>query len=543
MSKIEKSAKYFPDPKRLSVFSSKDRKDLEKRGQFMPSSDYDLMPPFWSRPGATQEAWQLPKSYKDVVKWIKLYSESDPYIYSILRMKALYPLSKFKLTGANKSIITFFEQMFHTGVWDIEDTLQEIAFSWQRFGEFTLGMQWDENDKKFIKGVIYDPELIELVKGPFDKFLTVNLEVPPDTIATIKKLMDSKDPADMEKVKNIDDSIKDLIGRGGTKIGLDTLERGDPYKPPEVIYMSNTSGRRGFSQVQPLLKTMLRMDKLSRAQTAIADRYFAPLELWTVGSITGNPDTDIIPDGDTLDHIRDMIRQTLLTPPFSIIYTPILKYEALGVTGKLPTLSTEFDFIENQILIGMGVNKNLILGEGPSWGNNRTISLQKLVMEWKTDRDRWERLLKYYLMEPVCKAHNWKVIEGGIEKWQVPNIEWEKTLDPDGEDKEKDFYKDLWGEGILSTKTLYSKMININYDEERQNLESEKDTIFDNGKRLPKIVTKSFTPETRVTKPVVPVVPGTEGKEETKQEEVETQPKIPVIPVMPKKPKQPKQPK
>lgn len=232
--------------------------------------------------------------------------------------------------------------------------------------------------------------------------------------------------------------------------------------------------------------TLIYQDKIRLAQIAIADRHHMPIELWTVGHLTGDPTTSILPDEVTLNDIRSMISQAVQTPPFSIVYTPLLKYEALGVSGKLLSIYEDLGFVENQILVGLGVNKNLILGEGPSFSNLKAVSLHRLIMEYQAIRDQFTNWIKMKVLLPMCIANDFKDARTG--KWKIPEVQWEKSLNYEQETEERKMYVDLWKSGLISTKTLFSKMPSgVDYENELRTLEKEVGTIFDKGdKRLPK---------------------------------------------------------
>jgi len=110
-----------------------------------------------------------------------------------------------------------------------------------------------------------------------------------------------------------------------------------------------------------LFKVLIYQDFIRLAQMAIATRYHFPVELWTVG----DPANDIWPTEEELEQFRNMINQAIQNPPTSLVYPPIVNYEALSVMGKLLPVSDDYEYIHDQILVGLGVNKTIIRGEGP----------------------------------------------------------------------------------------------------------------------------------------------------------------------------------
>lgn len=935
-----------------------EQRKLEKTGQFMPSSTFDVMPQQWYQPGVTPESWLMPKNYKQTIAWIKAFS-NDPYVSRVIKLKAFYPLSRFKLVHKDKSIVQFFEDMIHNPSFEIDDFLQELAIAWQKFGEIGGSGQIVKNSEGrsyWKKVVLHDPEVLEIVKSPFDESIIMNLEMTSETLKEAKRLMKSDKQEDQQKKKALSQAIVSAVESGKNYITLNMASTEDPYKPATSFYQSNNYnlGERGAPNILSTFKALMKKDKLNKAQVAMADRHscltgdtkialldgttstieelykkgatdfyvysidgksnlvpglaqkvvcngskevvrvtlddgssfkctpdhrlllrnniykeakdcvvqeslmplykkfgkisrctyeqiynpatdkwvythvqsllftdrtqfklkgkrnihhidknprnneptnlqmmslsdhkkihlldpetkkkfldgsklwrqnnkeyisqvakknadsptvlqarktmvetymkdknwlikrrqewekagglekqregmkkywteenrekqaaavsnkrkedsakefehnkniiigklkqgnryseetlntynitqvdgeylcfarnvlkpseqvgflpgfdtgirfssederdqlikkyvdervsmkkiaemldisydwlrynlitkpkreqavlnhkivsvekcgvesvydiinvdkwhnFAiltselsgvvvsncPLELWTVGHITGNPETDIIPDEDTLSKIREMIKQATFIPPFSIIYTPLLKYEAVGITGKLLNIAEDMTFIENEILIGMGINKNVLLADGPSFSSSTTMALHALVMELQTDLNRWERWIKNFLFLPICKLNGWYEKVGNQMKYKVPEIEWEKSMDVDNANKERETYYKLWKDGGLSTKTLFSKFPELKYETEQEQLEAEKGTIFDSHTRLPTMVTKKKESTSEIEKPK----PGASSVEKP----------TPVAPVKPEKPRKVTKPK
>jgi len=108
------------------------------------------------------------------------------------------------------------------------------------------------------------------------------------------------------------------------------------------------------------------------------------------------------------------------------------------------------------------------------------------MMEYQIVRDTFERWIYNHVFRRVSEENNFFIHKGKFKKLILPKIEWEKSLRLD-EDDERKVYQDLHSKGFVSTKTLFSKFSNLDYDIERRQLEEEKGTIYDktDGKRIP----------------------------------------------------------
>lgn len=228
-----------------------------------------------------------------------------------------------------------------------------------------------------------------------------------------------------------------------------------------------------------LFKSLIYSDKIKLAQVATADRLHLPIEIWSVGQYTGDPNTSIIPDDTMLANVREAIREATMQPPFSIFVPPYIKYEAVGVNGKLLSVYEDLGYVENCIFVALGVNKNLILGQGPSFSSSKQTSLFKLIKMYKMMRLKLEAFIKRYIILPIAKANDIKDEYG---EYVVPEIEWEESLQPEQDVEMFNNVLKLWDKGLVSTMTLYEYFpgqLDINLEKKR--MEEEKRSVFDKG--------------------------------------------------------------
>jgi hypothetical protein len=237
-------------------------------------------------------------------------------------------------------------------------------------------------------------------------------------------------------------------------------------------------------------------DYIRLAQLKIAERHQLPFELWTLGNV----EAKILPTQEDLEAFRDKINEAVQNPPYSMVMPPIVDYKALGVKDKLLNIYEDLGYVENQLFVAMGVNKNLMLGDGPSFSNVKTMSLNRLIMEYQTIRDMFERWIYNRVFRRIAVENNFYTYKGKIKKLIMPKIEWERSLNIEDEETERKTFTDLHTRGFISTKTLFNKFPTLNMEAEKAQLEAEKGTIFDktDGKRIP----KTFKPEEK--KPELP---------------------------------------
>ncbi len=468
-------------------------RDSSSKGIDKVAFNYDYADTQFYSPRLQPESWFLPRTRKMVLKWVKIFFDWDPAIHSILKMHSRYPISEFNLSHSNQKQVEYISAVLHREDWDIMDTLREASLSFVKYGEAAIMGSWDSKFGIWKSMVCLDPALIELEEIPFTGQVKVYAEIPRKYIRIIK----SGKPSDQERVNRFPEALVNAVKEGKKYIELDTSENCENgvYSPPKVCFISNKTdvgeaGIRGLPPLVPLFRTLVYQDFLKKAQYSRAQRFAYPIEFWTLGDLSQG----ILPDEAALSEVQQMLKTALASPPYSIIYSPLLKLDVVGATGSLLPIYDDLAFCENQILIGLGVNKNIVLGEGGWMSNAKTLSLQRLIMDYSVDRDMWTRkFLKNFVLRPICIAKGWTKnnIITGEKIADIPEINWVRSLDMQQEEDIRRMYFDLWKEKVVSTKTLLAMYPNLNYEAEIRNLESEKGTILDNMKRgLP----EGFTP-------------------------------------------------
>ena len=494
-----------------SIDKTKGSDIIDKKASFDTSSTSAM----WYSPELTSESWLLPKSRQEILKWCRIFFNLEPYVQSIIMMHAYYPFSKFDLITPDKSVTEFYQEMAFNENFDLYQFMMQASLSYNKFGEAVCFGNLEEikdgpwsGKKRWSKFILLEPELVEIKQALFEESGSFEL-IPTEEM---KKLVRTMGPQDAEKSK-IPQVIIQAI-QNGKNIPL------DPRAVSAIQRITDPSATRGTPMIQCIFKALIYQDKIRLAQMAAADRYHFPVELWTIGDLA----TNILPSEDELASMRTMINQAIQNPPFSLVFPPIIKYEALGVSGKLLPVGEDYDYIQDQIMVGLGVNKNIITGDGPSFSNMKAMSLQKLVMVYKAIRDQFENWMINRFFRPIAIENGFYYYSGKTKKLILPQISWYKNLDIEAEEEERKSYIDLHKDGYISTKTLFSKFPNLDYDTEVKHLETEANTIFDKkNDRIPQAFANSGVATGRES-PIAPsseegptiTGPGLEEKTETK---------------------------
>ena len=486
---LSKKADGLPAPRVIQGITTS---NLRTAASFSKSAmlDTTTQPTFFYSPELTPDAWLLPKSRVETLRFCQIYYNLDPYIHSIINTHAQYAFSKFYLQYKDPTITELFNKLLtHNQSFDWYDFTLQVALSYYKYGEACVWGDWDAARRTWNRFTLLNPAIVEYKEDLLSGHATIEL-IPTNEMKQIVK------EAIMQGRHDIDPLLLDAV-ENNRKLPLDTegveenVFTGQEYIPPKVFMFqrkTDPSSERGTSPIQCLFKDMYLKDLLRMSQIAVAQKTQLPIELWTVGHLGNDEASSILPGPELLEEVRQMITQATQQPPFSIVYGPYLKYEALGVSGKLLDIYNDMGYIENQIMVGLGVNKAVVLGEGPSV-QGKAISLNRLIRSYSVVRDLYSNWFKRNILLPISKA-NRLFDENG--QYIVPDLVWELDLQPELSKETFDMFYKMWKDGLISTMTLFEKCPKrLDYFLEMQRLVEERDSVFNKGdKRLGKAVEK-----------------------------------------------------
>ena len=471
-------ASFDKEQKRI-IASKGDGLDIEASLKINAANTVTLTP-FFHTPGNAQDAYNLPKSYVEQIRWSRLMFNLNPYIASVTELKAYYPVSKFKISTSEPWVTDFYETVAFSKRFNLVNFIRRVNLSKKKFGEAIMwgtrrqdGVWPQTGQPKWVWSnfIILEPELVEIkrdvIGDPIPKYflrpnrdfeeLVRRLEQNDPSVAHLQGTIA---PAIIEKIKN-----RELIPL-------------DPTTVSAIQVLTDGSAERGTPPYQRLFVNYTFEDFVRLALMSQAQRYHFPVELWTVGNLEKN----IMPSVKDLEAFRDMVADAIKAPPFSMFFPPIVDYKALGVHGTLMDIKSDMEYAHKQYLIGLGVNENMILGESGIFSSNETAGNQTFIRLVQIDRDDLEEWMRWEFFEPLAQWNNLKVEKNGELHPIIPNIEWEKTLDFKAQEDEREQIKWGYGEGLIDPDTVIEVMLNRNPEEIKTRLRKAIGGILDNGK-------------------------------------------------------------
>ena len=449
----------------------------------------------WYSPELTPDMWLLPKSRMETLRWIRLTYMTDPYIFSIINMLARFPFSKFTLSSEDDKVTDFYNTCSFNRKFNLLNFVMKQSLLKRKFGEvIQYGIMNQEQDKtsgffKWDGYTLFEPEFIEIKQAMWESSPRYYLNITPEMKQDVQQAInDGREVVDSDKILT------------NEKLLLD-----DKYVS-SIMFETDASATRGTSQISPLMRVIVFQDKINSLKLTAIDRYRDPIEIWRLGDLSTSP--VIKPTQEDIDAFAETVREAKQNKPYTLFVPPFVQYEVVGYGNEqsLFSYTEDYEWIRDAIMVAMGVNKNLILGEGPSMSNVKELGLMKLFSELMLDLDVTTQWLKDYYYYPIAEENKF-VTKDSKNQFIIPNIDWSKNLEFDHDELED--YSELYKDGIISTETRISKYKGLSLESEAEKLKKEIGSIFDDGQR---IKNRRIKPEVEKEKPSEEVTEETEGE-------------------------------
>jgi hypothetical protein len=461
-------------------------------------------------PELMPDIWQMAKSEQEKKKWIRFFYNTDPYIYSITQLHTMYPLSDFDIVASDEKVSAYYKSCAFNRQFNMNDLMMDMSLGMQKFGE-SIMMGFAKQEQvgvvsifKWQKFITMEPEVINIYKSALDDKENYTMLLTNEFKSDIRQMQEKGHP--------VHPLIEEAMQYNKSEIDL------DQQYMSKVINKTDASAVRGTSPIQCLLRTLMYQDKVNLLKNTAIDRYRYPLEIWKIGDVTNG----ILPNPEMLKGFEGAIKAAKDNPPYALFVPSYVNYEVAGYSSQSAMFNykDDYEWVRDSILVGLGVSKDIILGESKGWGQTKQMTLQKMMMIYQNLRQKFTSWMINEFFTPIAEKNGFITDKGVL---NIPQIVWKKDLDTDKVTTEE--YKYLWEKGLISTKTFISAYKGIDIEHEQELIIDEIDTVFDDKRRIrnrtPKLIGKKEEQKklTDKTGEEVPGSPTSEQIENIKPEE------------------------
>lgn len=421
----------------------------------------------------------LPRDRRERNEWCRHFYRTEPIIGTSLDLHTEYPISDFNNQCSDKAIKEFFDYMAFDKL-DILNLLLGIGHEYWKIGDVFPFGQLNESEGMWEKFVILNPDYVDIQSSIFADDAIIEM-LPDESIKAI--VTEGPRGANAELYNQLPEDVIRQI-KMGRNIRLDNrLVSHIAHKASDYEVWGTPLQMRCF-------KTLIYKDKLRGAQDAIANRHIFPIRCAKIGQ-PGEP----MPSQDDLDNFRDTLMMADEDPNFFIVYHYGLQFDYVGSSGKILPLNQEFDFIQKELMNGLGINQALLNGEGPTYANAQ-VGMDALAKRYMSYRYKLETWIKNKIYRPIAEIQGfYKPVNGEIStaylsdkeirrlaarkdmQLIIPEIRWQQQ-DLTSNQSAINLIQQLQNKGLVSTTTIH-QIVGLDAETEKKNLETERGTVFD----------------------------------------------------------------
>ena len=398
----------------------------------------------------------LPRDILEINSWCRYFYKYDPYVATAVDMHAELPLSKMRLMPPkskdkrrSQMILSFFEDMIGNDGLDLYGKLLQIGVEYYKLGNVYPYLQLNEEQTKWEKLTLLDPDYIYLEKLQYTNAIKIEL-IPNDRLKQIITRGDGDENTGMLS-QTLSPVVKDHVLAGkNVPLSAKTTES-------HVSHIARKMGDYeilGTSLIERNFKALVYKDRLRRSQDAIAVRHLTPKHLISTDNTANNVD---------VEEIREQVDNALQDPDYAIITNFQLSWELVGTNQGLMQLSSEWEWINEELMLGLMLNKSFVMGEG-AFANGQTV-LEVLEQRYAIFRGILEDWCETHVFKPIAVLNDFtetkrayvrneegKVVEDDVEVVLYPKIKWNR-LNLTDDNQHKQMLAQMVERGFLDVET------------------------------------------------------------------------------------------
>lgn len=451
-------------------------------------------------------------------RWSDHFYREDPIVGQIIDMHSQLPLSKFELkmpelppdaTDEQQEFVSQVSESYSEMLdkLDFFKQLTNINHQLWLYNNVFPFVSWDDEKRRWCEVSCLSIDNIRVTHVPFVDEFIVQWIIPDELL----KLKENADNPSSSGRTDLQDAFSDLVKRlpDGVREILEsktTVDRDegvvlntDPYAQEDCVFHLSMNKKNydsfGVPIISRVMKLLFLKDKLIKAAGAVAERNMAPIHL-----VYG----DDLGEEDILD-LRIQVENALSSPDFAVVTNYQVNWDLITGNDRDVDFSRHFDWIDETMMTGLGINKAVLAGEGTY--NNAYISQAIVNERYSFNRDVITDFVKD-LLKPVAVANDYyleteKAQEGDANKveegedpegkvkllWLVPEIRWTRT-NIVGDRDNKQFMQQAFQNGKLSYST-YMGFFDIDGRKEQEKIKAD----FESGFALMGELTRNLASE------------------------------------------------
>lgn len=421
----------------------------------------------------------LPRDRRERNEWCRHFYRTEPIVATALDLHTEFPISDLNNVCSDPYIKKFFDYLAFEKL-DMVNLLLEIGLEYWKLGDVFPFGQFNESEGLWEGFTLLNPDYVNVNASIFAKEQQIEL-IPDDQVTNIIAGGPSGQFGDL--YRQFPEDIVIAV-KQGKNISLDSR------LVSHIAHKASPYESWGLPLMMRCFKTLIYKDKLRQAQDAIANRHIMPLRVAKIGT-PGEP----MPTQDDIDTFRDILAEGEDDPNFFLVYHYGLSFDYVGSTGKILPLNTEFDFIQNELMTGLGITQAMLNGDGSTYSTAQ-VGAEALARRYASYRLRLESWIRKKVYRPISEVQGFYKPKNGTIAMKnmspreirravsnkemeliVPKLLWQQQ-DLTSNQTAMNFIQSLRDKGLVSMTTVLP-LLSLDPETEKRNLENERGTVFD----------------------------------------------------------------
>ena len=430
-----------------------------------------------------------PVTLKEKFEWFRYWARTDPFVKRAVEYHTDLPMSKLMLRmpkmkdeKKRNMILKKYEHMMRRV--KLSDKLHSMLYEKNVIGNAFVFCEFDEDNKEWGKLVILPPEEIIISRYPMSDQAKVMYQpeilnqvmrrcsIPVESYERYSEWLDNLDPSEKAVMQNVSYELtKQIIeNRGVLVMDTDPFSGDTGHKVGSFVY--HFSDKRhdyydlGVSPLECVLNSLIIKEHLKYTQISLSSRNMTPRNKITAPDI----------GDEALLELRNEIDLSMQNPDYSIVTNYDFQWEVIGAENRLIDLSREYEVIENQMIAGLGVTRELLTGEGMYSGSK--ISAELMNTRYLIERERMIDFVENSLFLPMAEENGfYEVDEWGNKTYFYPRLSFTRLSIRDNAEVFDSLYQ-LYQKGSLPIDPIL-ELFNLDSEEVHEKLKRDQFTIKD----------------------------------------------------------------
>lgn len=350
---------------------------------------------------------QLPRDRITANAWNRAFYQTNPIVRNAINLHATYPISKLNVKCKDKAIERKYLEMAQRV--DLFSVVQKISLEYWMLGEVFPYAAYDHEKNMWSRVYCHNPDYVVVRKNPATGENTIALRPDPK----LQHIVQSTDPAHKKYRDQLDPALLDAVAKN-QYIPLDN------FNISHIKNESHDYDAHGTSIIVSVWKDLVLWDLFRENKFIQADAMVNPLTLVKVG--VSSPEGHY-PRQEELQAYRDVFEQAQYDKDFKIFTHNDVAVERIGYNSGILDITSDMNFLLDNIFIGLMVPKAIVLQEGAAY-QNASVGLDVIKQRYENFRGKISNWLINKIFAPMAEANGFYETIDGEKRLVLPSIEW-----------------------------------------------------------------------------------------------------------------------